>query len=429
MNISSQLFDKAKVLIPGGVNSPVRAFAPVGGKPLFIQKAEGSKIYDADGAEYIDYVGSWGPMIVGHAHPKVIGAIKNAADNGTSFGAPTRLEVEMAELIIEAVPSVEMVRMVNSGSEATMSAIRVARGYTGRDKIIKFDGCYHGASDSLLVKAGSGVQTLGLPDSPGVPSALASLTISLPFNNLDHVKKALTKEGDNIACVILEPVVGNMGVLPPEPGYLAGLKSLCREHGVVLIFDEVMTGFRVAFGGAQELYNVTPDLTTMGKIIGGGLPVGAFGGAKEIMEQVAPAGPIYQAGTLSGNPLAMTAGIETLKLLKEDGVYEKLEEFSNLLCGGLEELTVKHNIPAILNRVGAMFSMFFTDLNEVKNYADAKTCDTNRFAKYFTRMQEGGVNIAPSQFEAGFMSLAHTKEDIDKTLKAADTALGSLGNL
>jgi len=426
MSISSQLFDKAKVLMPGGVNSPVRAFSPVGGKPLFIQKAKGSKIYDEDGAEYIDYVGSWGPMIVGHAHPKVIGAIKNAADSGSSFGAPTRLEVEMAELIIEAVPSVEMVRMVNSGSEATMSAIRVARGYTGRGKIIKFDGCYHGASDSLLVKAGSGVETLGLPDSPGVPSALANLTISLPFNDLGPVSKALEKDGENIACVILEPVVGNMGVLPPEPGYLAGLKSLCREHGVVLIFDEVMTGFRVAFGGAQELYGVTPDLTTMGKIIGGGLPVGAFGGKKEIMEQVAPAGPIYQAGTLSGNPLAMTAGIETLKLLKEDGVYEKLEELSNLLCGGLEDLIKNHDIPAVPNRVGAMFSMFFTDLRKVKNYDDAKTCDTNRFAKYFAKMQEGGVNLAPSQFEAGFMSLAHTKEDIDNTLKATDTAFGSL---
>ncbi|VAX25750.1 Glutamate-1-semialdehyde 2,1-aminomutase [hydrothermal vent metagenome] len=426
MNISSELFDKAKAIIPGGVNSPVRAFTPVGGKPLFIQKAKGSKIYDVDGAEYIDYVGSWGPMIAGHAHPKVVGAIKNATDNGTSFGAPTRLEVEMAELIIEAVPSVQMVRMVNSGSEATMSAIRVARGYTGRDKIIKFDGCYHGASDSLLVKAGSGVETLGLPDSPGVPSALASLTISLPFNDLDRVKKALTKQGDNIACVILEPVVGNMGVLPPEPGYLAGLRALCSEHGVVLIFDEVMTGFRVAFGGAQELYGVTPDLTTMGKIIGGGLPVGAFGGAKQIMEQVAPAGPIYQAGTLSGNPLAMTAGIETLKLLKEDGVYEKLEGLCASLCAGMGQLAEKHNIPAVFNRVGAMFSMFFTDLTQVKNYDDAKTCDTNRFAKYFAGMQEGGVNLAPSQFEAGFMSLAHTKEDIDKTLKAADAALGSL---
>jgi len=426
MSKSSELFDKARELMPGGVNSPVRAFTPVGGKPLFIQKAEGSKIYDVDGAGYIDYVGSWGPMIAGHAHPKVTGAIREALRNGSSFGAPTRLEVEMAEIIIESVPSVEMVRMVNSGSEATMSAIRVARGYTGRDKIIKFDGCYHGASDSLLVKAGSGVQTLGLPDSPGVPSALAKLTISLPYNDLDPVSKVLAKEGENIACVILEPVVGNMGVLPPQPGYLKGLRSLCSEHGVILIFDEVMTGFRVAFGGAQERYNVTPDLTTMGKIIGGGLPVGAFGGRKEIMEKVAPAGPIYQAGTLSGNPLAMTAGIETLKLLKEDGVYEKLEELSASLCGGMEELTVKHNIPAILNRVGAMFSIFFTDLNEVKNYADAKSCDTARFAKYFAKMQEGGVNIAPSQFEAGFMSLAHTKEDIDKTLNAADAALGAL---
>lgn len=404
----------------------MRAFKPVGGEPLFIQKAAGSKIYDVDGAEYIDYVGSWGPMIAGHAHPKVTRAIREAVESGTSFGAPTKLEVTMAELVIEAVPSVQMVRMVNSGSEATMSAIRVARGYTGREKIIKFDGCYHGASDSLLVQAGSGVQTLGLPDSPGVPSALANLTISLPFNDLDPVQKALESDGDNIACIILEPVVGNMGVLPPAPGYLAGLRSLCSKHGVILIFDEVMTGFRVAFGGAQERYNVTPDLTTLGKIIGGGLPVGAYGGRKEIMEQVAPSGPIYQAGTLSGNPLAMTAGIETLKLLKEDGVYEKLEELSALLCGGLEELTEKYNIPAVFNRVGAMFSIFFTSQKEVKNYTDAKTCDTARFAKYFAKMLEGGVNLAPSQFEAGFMSLAHTKNDIDKTLKAADAALGAL---
>jgi glutamate-1-semialdehyde 2,1-aminomutase len=426
MSKSSELFEKARAIIPGGVNSPVRAFKPVGGEPIFIQKAAGSKIYDVDGAEYVDYVGSWGPMIAGHAHPKVIEAIRKATDQGTSFGAPTELEVTMAQLVIDAVPSVEMVRMVNSGSEATMSAIRVARGYTGRDKIIKFDGCYHGASDSLLVQAGSGVETLGLPDSPGVPAVLANLTISLPFNDLATVKKVLENDGKNIACIILEPVVGNMGVLPPEPGYLKGLRSLCSEHGVVLIFDEVMTGFRVAFGGAQERYGVTPDLTTLGKIIGGGLPVGAYGGRREIMEQVAPSGPIYQAGTLSGNPLAMTAGIETLKLLKEDGVYEKLEELSATLCDGLKELTQKHKIPAVFNRVGAMFSIFFTDNKEVKNYLDAKTCDTDRFAKYFAKMLEGGVNLAPSQFEAGFMSLAHTKEDIDKTLNAADAALKSL---
>ncbi len=423
MSRSEELFEKAKKIIPGGVNSPVRAFSAVGGQPLFIAKSAGSKIYDVDGNEYIDYVGSWGPMIAGHTHPRVIEAVRKAAENGTSFGAPTAIEVEMAQMVIDTVPSVEVVRMVNSGTEATMSAIRLARGYTGRDKIVKFDGCYHGHGDSLLVQAGSGVETLGLPDSPGVPKVLAELTISLPFNDISAVKQKLEAEGKDIACIILEPIVGNMGCLPPVPGYLEGLRTLCDEHGVLLIFDEVMTGFRVARGGAQERYGVTPDLTTLGKVIGGGLPVGAYGGKREIMEQIAPAGPIYQAGTLSGNPLAMAAGLETLKILAEDGVYEKLEASSAKLCDGLKALTETKGIPAVFNRVGAMFSMFFTNLNEVKNYADAKTCDTKKFGKYFLGMLNGGVNIAPSQFEAGFMSLAHTSEDIAKTLESAERAL------
>ena len=427
MSKSSELFERAKKLIPGGVNSPVRAFKAVGGAPLFIERAEGARIYDVDGEGYIDYVLSWGPMIAGHAHPRVVEAVRKTLEKGSSFGAPTELEVEMAELVVEAVPSVEMVRMVNSGTEATMSAIRVARGFTGRDEIIKLDGCYHGCPDSLLVQAGSGVETLGLPDSPGVPKALAGLTRSLPYNDLEAVEKELEAEGDRIACVILEPVVGNMGLLPPRPGYLEGLRKLCDRHGVLLIFDEVMTGFRVAFGGAQERYKVTPDLTTMGKVIGGGLPVGAYGGRREIMEQVAPAGPIYQAGTLSGNPLAMAAGIETLRLLSStEGVYEKLEELSAKLCDGLKEIMEKAGIPTVHNRVGSMFSMFFTDAPEVYDYVTAKTCDTERFAGYFAAMLDEGIYLAPSQFEAGFMSLAHTDEDIEKTLEAARKAAGKL---
>lgn len=426
MSNSQELFDKAKEIIPGGVNSPVRAFKSVGGGPLFISRAAGSKIQDVEGREYIDYVGSWGPMIVGHAHPQVLGRIREVMENGTSFGAPTELETEMAQMVVDAVPSVEMVRMVNSGTEATMSAIRVARGYTGRDKIIKLDGCYHGHGDSLLVQAGSGVETLGLPDSPGVPAALANLTVSIPFNDLEAVEAVMKKEGGDIACLILEPVVGNMGVLPPEPGYLEGLRRLCDEHGVVLIFDEVMTGFRLALGGAQERYGVTPDMTTMGKVIGGGLPVGAYGGKREIMEKVAPAGPIYQAGTLSGNPLAMAAGVETLKILKQPGTYEKLESLSERLAGGLKEITTRLGIPTVHNRVGAMFIMFFTDKDRVIDYAGAKTADTEKFAKYFRGMLDGGVYLAPSQFEAGFMSLAHTEADIDKTLEAAEASLKAL---
>ncbi len=423
---SQNLFDTAKEIIPGGVNSPVRAFSAVGGRPVFISKAKGSKIYDVDGNEYIDYVGSWGPMIVGHAHPRVIEAVRKTAESGTSFGAPTEMEVTMAQMVIETVPSIEVVRMVNSGTEATMSAIRLARGFTGRDKFIKLDGCYHGHGDSLLVKAGSGVETLGLPDSPGVPAALANLTISAPFNDTEALEQIFQKEGKNIACVILEPIVGNMGVLPPKAGYLEKLRVICDKYGALLIFDEVMTGFRVAMGGAQERFGITPDLTTLGKVIGGGLPVGAYGGRRDIMENIAPAGPVYQAGTLSGNPLAMAAGIETLKLLKEEGTYELLEKNSAMLCDGLKELAQKKGIPATFNRVGAMFSMFFTSAGDVCDYETAKTCDTQRFARYFEGLLENGVYIAPSQFEAGFMSLAHTKGDIAKTLEAMETALKRL---
>lgn len=426
MSESSRLFEQAKKVIPGGVNSPVRAFRAVGGAPVFVKSAKGCKITDVDGKEYIDYVSSWGPMIAGHANPRVLGAIGSAMVNGTSFGAPTGMETEMAGLVVKAVPSVEMVRMVSSGTEAVISAIRLARGYTGRDKIIKFDGCYHGHGDSMLVQAGSGVETLGLPDSPGVPKALAELTRSLPYNDLDAVEREFEAEGKSIACVIVEPVIGNMGVILPQPGYLKGLRSLCDKYGALLIFDEVITGFRLALGGAQELYHVTPDLTTMGKIIGGGLPVGAYGGKREIMEQVAPAGPIYQAGTLSGNPLAMAAGMETLRILAEPGVYGKLDDLTGTLCDGLQGLAQEAGVPAVFNRAGSLFSMFLTDAPEVYDYKSAKTCDTARFAKFFLAMLENGVYMAPSQFEAGFMSLAHTKEDIWKTLEAAKKAFKAI---
>lgn len=426
MSASSELFEKAKEIMPGGVNSPVRAYKAVGGVPPFITKATGSKIHDVDGRKYIDYVGSWGPMIVGHAHPKVIERLKEVMDNGTSFGAPTALEVEMAQMVIDAVPSIEMVRMVNSGTEATMSAIRVARGHTGRDKIIKFDGCYHGHGDSLLVKAGSGVETLGLPDSPGVPEPLARLTKSLPYNNLAAVETILADEGEFIACIILEPVIGNMGLIPPDRGYLEGLRELCDTHGVVLIFDEVMTGFRISYGGAQEFYGIKPDLTTLGKVIGGGLPVGAYGGKREIMEKVAPAGPIYQAGTLSGNPLAMAAGIETLKILQEKGTYKRLDDLTAYLTEGAQAIFNKHGVPAVFQRVGSMFATYFTDIAVVKNYEDAKTSDTNKFGKYHAEMLKRGVYLAPSQFETGFMSLAHTEEDIEKTLEAIEETLKAL---
>jgi glutamate-1-semialdehyde 2,1-aminomutase len=422
---SKRLFEEAKKHIPGGVNSPVRAFRSVGGEPLFIKKAKGSKIFDADGKAYIDYVLSWGPMILGHAHPVVVAALKKVIANGTSFGAPTELEITLAKMVKKAFPSIELVRMVSSGTEATMSAIRVARGYTRRDKIVKFEGGYHGHGNSLLVKAGSGVATFGLPDSPGVPADLAKLTITIPYNDVAAFKDVASREGDQIACIIVEPVAGNMGCIPPEPGFLEGLRKVCDQYGIVLIFDEVMTGFRVAYGGAQQLYKIKPDLTCLGKVIGGGLPVGAFGGRRIIMENIAPIGPIYQAGTLSGNPLAMTAGIETLKLLSKPGVYKSLEKSSADLQKGLDDAAKEAGVPATFNRVGSMFTGFFTD-QKVKDFASAKTSDTARFGKYFLSMLKNGINLAPSQFEAAFMSSAHTKSDIHKTIEAARKSLKGL---
>ena len=421
---SRKLFDEAKKHIPGGVNSPVRAFRSVGGEPLFIKKAKGSRITDADGKTYIDYVLSWGPMILGHAHPRVTAALKKAVASGTSFGAPTELEITLAKMVKKAVPSIEMVRMVSSGTEATMSAIRVARGFTGRNKIVKFDGGYHGHGDCLLVKAGSGVATFGLPDSPGVPADLAKLTLTVAYNDLAAIKDIASREGEQIACIIVEPVAGNMGCVPPEPGFLAGLRQVCDQYGIILIFDEVMTGFRVSYGGAQQLYKIKPDLTCLGKVIGGGLPVGAFGGRRDIMEKVAPIGPIYQAGTLSGNPLAMTAGIETLKLLARPGVYKTLEKSSAELEQGLREVAREAGIPATVNRVGSMFTSFFTD-RKVTDFASAKTSDTVMFGNYFRAMLKNGVNLAPSQFEAAFMSLAHTRTDVAKTIEAARKSLKS----
>lgn len=422
---SKKLFEEAKKHIPGGVNSPVRAFRSVGGDPLFIKKAKGSKIYDADGKAYIDYVLSWGPMILGHAHPKVNSALKGAIAGGTSFGAPTELEITLAKMVKKAVPSIEMIRMVSSGTEATMSAIRAARGFTGRDKILKFDGCYHGHGDSLLVKAGSGVATFGLPDSPGVPADLAKHTLTVSFNDLAAVQDICKREGERIACIIVEPVVGNMGCVPPLPGFHQGLRKICDQYGIVLIFDEVMTGFRVAYGGAQELYKIKPDLTTLGKVIGGGLPVGAYGGKREIMEKIAPVGPIYQAGTLSGNPLAMTAGIETLKLLGKPGVYKALEKTSVELEAGLRSAAEETGVPTTINRVGSMFTTFFTD-KKVTDFTSAKTSDTAKFGNFFRAMLKHGVNLAPSQFEAAFLSLAHTKSDIARTIEAARKSLKGL---
>jgi glutamate-1-semialdehyde 2,1-aminomutase len=422
---SKKLFEEAKKHIPGGVNSPVRAFRSVGGEPLFIKSAKGSKIFDADGKVYIDYVLSWGPMILGHSHPVVTAALKKAITNGTSFGAPTELEITLAKMVKKAFPSIELVRMVSSGTEATMSAIRVARGYTRRDKIVKFEGGYHGHGDSLLVKAGSGVATFGLPDSPGVPADLAKLTITIPYNDVAAFKHIASREGDQIACLIVEPVAGNMGCVPPEPGFLEGLRQVCDQYGIILIFDEVMTGFRVAYGGAQQLYKIKPDLTCLGKVIGGGLPVGAFGGKRAIMENIAPIGPIYQAGTLSGNPLAMTAGIETLKRLSKPGVYKVLEKSSADLQKGLGDAAEEAGVPITFNRVGSMFTGFFTD-RKVKDFASAKTSDTERFGKYFLSMLKNGINLAPSQFEAAFLSLAHTKTDIHKTIEAARKGLKSL---
>jgi glutamate-1-semialdehyde 2,1-aminomutase len=415
---SGQLFVVAKELIPGGVNSPVRAFKSVGADPVFISRASGSHIYDVDGNDYIDYVGSWGPMILGHCHPDVVAAIKATAESGCSFGAPTELETELAQMVIDAVPSIEMVRMVSSGTEATMSAIRLARGYTGRDKIMKFSGCYHGHSDALLVKAGSGAATFGVPDSPGVPQDFAKHTLTARFNDLGSVKALVAENAGQIACIIVEPIAGNMGTVPPRPGFLEGLRKICSDEGIVLIFDEVMSGFRVAYGGAQEVYGVTPDMTTLGKIIGGGLPVGAFGGKKEIMSILSPSGGVYQAGTLSGNPLAMAAGIATLKLLKQPGFYQKLEEKSAYLAAGIAKAAADAGYPIYSTRVGSMLCTFFTS-NEVSDWDSAATCDTKAFATFFRAMLEESVYLAPSQFETAFVSIAHTVAELDRTIAAA----------
>ena len=416
---SEKLYRQAEQIIPGGVNSPVRSCRAVGTHPLFIARGLGSKIFDVDGNVYIDYVGSWGPLILGHAHPEVVEAVKTAAELGTSFGVPTTLEVDLAQMITKLVPSMEMVRMVNSGTEATMSAIRLARGYTGRSKIIKFDGCYHGHADMLLVKAGSGAATLGIPGSAGVPADVVQHTLSLRFNDLDQVGSVMQEQGKNVAAIILEPVAGNMGVVPPKPGFLEGLRHWCNDTGALLIFDEVMTGFRVAPGGAQELYGVQPDLTCLGKVIGGGLPVGAYGGRRDIMSRVAPLGEVYQAGTLSGNPLAVTAGLTTLRLLNKPGVYQQLEERSSYLFNQMSRLAAKHEVVSTMNRVGSMGCLFFTE-QKVVDFDSAQTADTRKFAHMFCAMLERGVYLAPSQFEAAFVSLAHDQDDIDKTLAAAD---------
>src|SRR6185437_1044493 len=421
MTKSEELFAIAQNLIPGGVNSPVRAFRGVGGTPRFIRSAKGATITDVDGRTYIDYVGSWGPMILGHADEEVVAALQEVAAGGTSFGAPTQLEIDLAQEVVDAVPSIEMVRMVSSGTEATMSAIRLARGVTGRTKLVKFEGCYHGHADSLLVKAGSGVATLGLPDSPGVPPALAQNTLTLPFNDVPALEQVFAEHAD-IAAVIIEPVVGNMGCVPPRDGYLEAVRKLTRDHGALLIFDEVMTGFRVARGGAQERYGISPDITTLGKIIGGGLPVGAYGGSSEIMNNIAPAGPIYQAGTLSGNPLSMTAGLVTLRRLRDTSVYDRLEAASKKLCTGLSDAASEAGVKTVTNRVGSMWTGFFTD-EPVVDWETANKSDRQRYAKFFHAMLDEGVYLAPSQFEAGFVSLAHTDEIIERTVAAARKAL------
>ena len=422
---SIELFKQAKRLMPGGVNSPVRAFKAVGGSPLFIKSAKGSKIYDVDGNEYIDYVLSWGPMILGHSHPHVTKALHKAVKKGTSYGAPTGLEIELAGMIIKACPSMEMVRMVNSGTEATMSAIRAARGFTKRDKIIKFEGCYHGHADGLLVKAGSGAATFGVPTSPGVPRDYAKHTLTLPFNDLTLLEKAIKKNSKSIACVIIEPVIGNSGCVLPKKGFLQGLRRLTKQYGIVLIFDEVMTGFRVSYGGAQQAYGIKPDMTCLGKVIGGGLPVGAYGGNREIMKKIAPDGPIYQAGTLSGNPLAMTAGIETLKILSKRGTYKKIIKKAEALEEAMKDAAKRAGVKTKFYRAGTMFCTYFTD-KEVLNFTDAANTDTVKFAKYFRKMLDRGINLAPSAFEAGFMSLAHSAADINKTAKAAYSAFKEL---
>ena len=426
MSRSSELFTAAQKHIPGGVNSPVRAFKGVGGDPVFFKKAKGAFVYDEDNNQYIDYVASWGPMIIGHSHPDVLASVEETMKNGLSFGAPTELETQMADKVCEILPSMDMVRMVSSGTEATMSAIRLARGYTGRDKIIKFEGCYHGHSDSLLVKAGSGALTLGVPTSPGVPATLAELTITLNYNDIDQVRETFELIGNQIAGVIVEPVAGNMNCIPPLPGFLEGLRELCDQYGSVLILDEVMTGFRVSLSGAQGFYNIKPDITTLGKIIGGGMPVGAFGGKREIMEMIAPLGAIYQAGTLSGNPVAMAAGLTTLNIISEDGFYQKLTDRTKSLVNGLEQRATKMNIPFTTNQVGAMFGCFFSEEKKVSNFAQVSACNTDRFKKFYHGMLNQGIYLAPSAYEAGFVSSAHSDEDINNTLDAAEKVFANL---
>ncbi|ANF24383.1 glutamate-1-semialdehyde 2,1-aminomutase [Stutzerimonas stutzeri] len=426
MSRSETLFASAQNRIPGGVNSPVRAFRSVGGTPLFFKHAEGAYVTDEDDNRYVDYVGSWGPMILGHSHPDVLDAVRNQLQHGLSYGAPTAMETEMAELVCSLVPSMEMMRMVSSGTEATMSAIRLARGYTGRDSIIKFEGCYHGHSDSLLVKAGSGALTQGVPSSAGVPAAFAKHTLTLPFNDLAAVEQMLAEVGSEVACIIVEPVAGNMNCVPPAPGYLQGLREQCDKHGVVLIFDEVMTGFRVALGGAQAHYGVTPDLTTFGKIIGGGMPVGCFGGKRAIMERIAPLGPVYQAGTLSGNPLAMAAGLTTLKLIKRPGFHEELTAYTTRMLQGLKERAEAAGIPFVTTQVGGMFGLYFSEADNIVTFDDVMTSDAERFKRFFHLMLEGGVYLAPSAFEAGFTSIAHGDKELQITLDAAEHAFAQL---
>ncbi|MBO2566238.1 glutamate-1-semialdehyde 2,1-aminomutase [Shewanella algae] len=426
MTRSEDLFEQAKKTIPGGVNSPVRAFNGVGGSPRFIEKADGAYIYDADGKAYIDYVGSWGPMILGHNHPKIREAVLKAVENGLSFGAPTELEVQMAEKVIEMVPSIEQVRMVSSGTEATMSAIRLARGYTNRDKILKFEGCYHGHADCLLVKAGSGALTLGQPSSPGIPADFAKHTLTAVYNDLDSVKELFSQHPQDIACIILEPVAGNMNCIPPVAGFLEGLRELCDQFGALLIIDEVMTGFRVSKSGAQGHYGVTPDLTTLGKVIGGGMPVGAFGGKKEVMQYIAPTGPVYQAGTLSGNPIAMTAGLAQLKALSEPGLYEELAAKTKRIAEGFKAAADKHGIPMAINYVGGMFGFFFTDEEKITGFEQVTKCNMEQFRAFYHGMLDEGIYLAPSAFEAGFLSMAHGEQELQATLDAADRVLARM---
>ncbi|RTE85637.1 MULTISPECIES: glutamate-1-semialdehyde 2,1-aminomutase [Gammaproteobacteria] len=426
MSRSEELFNQAQRSIPGGVNSPVRAFKGVGGTPVFVERANGAYLFDEDGQRYIDYVGSWGPMILGHNHPDVRAAAIEAAERGLSFGTPTAIETTMAEKVISIVPSIEKVRMVNSGTEATMTAIRLARGYTGKNKILKFEGCYHGHADSLLVKAGSGALTLGVPSSPGIPEDVAKHTLTVSFNKLDEVEKVFAEVGDDIACIIVEPVAGNMNCILPEEGFLEGLRDICDRFNSVLIFDEVMTGFRVSQGGAQQHFNVTPDLTCLGKVIGGGMPVGAFGGKAEIMDHIAPVGPVYQAGTLSGNPIAMAAGLTTLSLLNDESRYHQLNAQVKALTTGLQKLADKHGIPFTTSQAGGMFGFFFTNEDKVTTFEQATACNMEHFKTFYHEMLKQGIYLAPSAFEAGFMSMAHSEQDIQDTLDCADKAFAKI---